>query len=257
MAEVRLAPAPTFNQDHIESAPDNGADFLSKKHRQPIYVPSYENGIAVPPTLECVCGKNCKTIDEHHNAFDGPYYRKPPGIRKEASKKLIELFRGSRYNRFWVARCGHIALQATGQERAKRPNLEIIEGFVEESAILLDLDKTSSKINATKPRGMSNDWLDKCGISYEERLERLALLQEKRDLALRQIGLIRVIPEEVVTGALLYSAPDIAKQRLAGNPEQRILSPISWPKNKISFIYKRAQSMNSLQTGVDRVQLAA
>lgn len=203
-------------------------------------IPTYETGIAVPPEFRCVCGKNCTNIDKHHNAFDKPYYKKTPGIRKESSQEILKLFRGSRYNTFWLPRCTHISIQVTGAERVRKPRLEIAARFIEEAQILLKLDATKESKFAS---GKNIEWLLGKGISHSEIDYKIAELQAKREVALREVASITVIPEEVVTSALLYSVPEIARQRLLANPGQSIVAPARWPINRVQELAKTGREI--------------
>ena len=216
---------------------------------------TYESGIVVPPKFECVCGIPGCRIDEHHNAFDGPYYKKAPGIRREASRFIIQEFRNSVYNRFWIPRCKHEELHAETRS-VRRPKLEIVQGFVEEAGVLRRLDEAAVGLNWSARRiGNWSERRDRRRL--EELLERRSQLEQKHETALTEVGSIQIIPEEVVTGALLFSAPDVARQRLLESPDQGIVATRSWPKHHILDIAFLGREALPLQTEVDRVELAA
>lgn len=257
MSTAELDPSFISDESEPESAPFTGAVFLSElsRHRRKLKVPTYETGIAVPPKFECICGKDCK-IDRHHNAFDEPYYKNPPGIRREKSLEMVRLFRSSVFNIFWVPQCAHIGAQPTGDERVRRPKLEIISGFLEEARTLGRLNESVHKLNMVESR--IEDWSfsdDKASLSNLE--EKAEQFRQEQIHAISQISTIEIIPEEVVTAALLHSVPEIGLRRLEMNPDQGIVAPLSWPKEKLSSIASLGRNALALQTGVDTVQLAA
>ncbi|MGH7157288.1 MAG: hypothetical protein ACREGG_04230 [Candidatus Saccharimonadales bacterium] len=217
------------------------------------YVDTYESGIAIPPQLECVCGGNCyHHIDNHHNAFGEPYYKNPPGIRREASRELVRLFRSSFYNRFWVTRCAHKAIQPTGLERSKRPKLEAISGFIEETFILQRLDELRDSLSTSAKR-IDKFSEDNDRGELDQLLERHHEFAEKQSIELTKVDTIRIIPEEVVTGALLYSVPQVALKRLIEKPEQGIVAPFSWPRYNVLSIARLGQEALSLRAGDEEV----
>lgn len=224
-----------------------------------IYVPAYETDVAVPPPFACICGK-CKANNEpfscHHNAFEKTYYKDPPDVRSEAGREILRLFRGTPYNRFYVPDCAHYAIQPTGQERAKRPNLDVISQFMGETAVLSNLDRTiylSDNWLAEK----YEHWQRDVGFSGQEIKRKRAEDWRSREASIAMVGSISVIPEEVVTAALIYSAPKVATERLRYNPDQPVVAPASWPKRYLRQLIKKSVEAGALTSQLEEIELAA
>lgn len=257
-----IAEAP-FTQNNESMSALSSADFPFKEHR--IIVPYYEDTeVAIPPSFACSCG-NCEAGHEayncHHNAFEERHYKDPPGVRLEASRLLISLFRGTPFNRFYTPNCTHLAIQPTGLERAKRPKLYVIGQYMGETAILANIDRT---VHLTDPwlSHKYDTWQRDIGFSSREIKRKKQADWQSREQSIEQLGSISAIPEEVVTAVLVYSAPKIAAERLAANPDQALLAPASWPKRRLRALVARSiglrsESREALQTGVDEVELGA
>ena len=236
-----------------------------------IIAPAYETDIAIPPQFGCICGKckkNGEPISCHHNAFEEPYYKDPPGVRRQASRHIISLFRGSEYNRFYVTNCKHLAIQPTGFERAKRPTLDVIDQFIGETSILTNIDRTVYLSNKNL-YGKYMGWQESMGFSPREIKRKIYTDWLSRNDSIEMLDTISVIPEEVVTAALVYSAPLLAAERLETNPNQTLVAPASWPKRRFRELINTSLELRegtkklgglallSLQTGVDEIELAA
>lgn len=80
---------------------------------------------------------------------------------------------------------------------------------------------------------------------------------------------IAVMPEEVVTASLVYSAPEMAAQRLQSNPEQPLIAPANWPRKHLRLLVNRSADLRGVlesaegagtrfaEADIDEVGLAA
>lgn len=212
-----------------------------------IHVPDYETNVAIPPEFKCSCGK-CRAGQEgftcHHNAFEKNHYEDPPAAWPEAGRLIIKLFRSTPYNRFYTPNCTHYAIQPTGMERARRPDIDVAAQFMAETAILANIDRTvhlSDKWLNEK----YVEWQKRIGFSGQEIKRKNRLDWINREESIGMVGAITVIPEEVVTAALVYSAPAVAAQRLRENPRQPLVAPASWPKRLIRDLVMSSEAMRT------------
>lgn len=199
--------------------PSGSVDFERHPHLSPeknlskVPFPKNEFGIILPPEVQGCRGEECRfhdhaaaescDIDTHHLLGTNDFYL-------EAGDEAFK-FKNLRYLTVWLHKCRHTEHHERHYFDSPVPEPEIIQAVTEEAAIL---DKVN--LNYLKVRNL-NTSLYMPDITKAGTLRVLGnidkLVNERGDY-LRAINAIRIIPEELVTGALLAAAPKLAQGRI-------------------------------------------
>ncbi len=218
-------------------------------------VPTNEWGVVIPPpVLECI-GEDCRfrgeeeacELTQHHlHSTEGEYERN--GRVAYGFRKLLILTA-------WLPRCQHEIHHEEHEIEVPIPDEEVMREARRDSRRFRRLDSNTAEIMITA-KGLAQP-----DISRKETfglLNRRETAQEERELLLQAIGHIEVIPAELITGALLKMAPEVARRRIEEGSGYALTG--TTPKDRIPGILEFLADLKSgqeipLQTGVDRLQL--
>lgn len=190
-------------------------------HQEP--VPVNEVGIVIPPIWQpCSGHEDSRTgeiyecvVDQNHLHFDINELKY--GFRPA----LSAYFREQNHLTVWMHRCRHEEWHAKHQKFVPLPEEEIMMQAMEEVNTLKDVDRAYHALQSAE----NNLFFDGSGfalynepVPLEELLERRSRYIEERDMCLKEIADFEVLPFELVTGALVLTAPLEAQRRLKVNP---------------------------------------
>lgn len=177
-------------------------------------IPTNEHGIVVLENPR-PCADNCHLrgfdeqcfIDLDHLHHSGAYY--------EYDGNLARRFRAEDALTRWVYRCRHEAKHQLYPYNVPVPRPEVMKRAVTESRLLRDIEsnfRERSIIEASLERDRMKP------KSREKAKRRLDKKFKERKKLIRSIDDIEILPQEIVTGALLLALPGHAEDRLMRNP---------------------------------------
>lgn len=182
--------------------------------REPL--PTNEFDIVIPPpVLECM-GEDCTFrgdndvcgLTQHHIESTEPHF--------EAHSPLAAKFRELVHLTVWMHECRHREHHNTRELIAPIPEDWVMERAVIESRRLRRIDVSFGAI-----RGLGKTMQEPGRtITEKEGVKRAQeKLMQKHEALLSQGLCIEVLPEELVTGALLTTAPEMAQARIWSGSE--------------------------------------
>ena len=187
------------------------AEFVNLGYPRPHFLVN-EHGIVIPPTPRlCMGSPDCSVLNEdrecgmrrHHNQSGKPGYEQHGGIAPE--------FRNLPHLTTWVPECWHRQDHATHNSFTRVPSLNVMERCIKESRILSEIDETHGTLLGI---GME---LERRGPHSKNRrflTRALAAHVARKREQLTEIDQITFLPEEIVTGSLLWTAPRLARRRV-------------------------------------------
>lgn len=182
-----------------------------QKHPERIPVPINELGIVVPPPMLDCMGEDCRFRDDnetcrltrHHLHSSAPFY--------EAAGTLASDFRDLNYLTVWIYACRHNEHHDKHIIDVPLPSAEVMKQCITETRKLRRVD-----VNYHNVRGVDKTTA-KPGRTKTEitslRRAKERLVSARKDL-LKDVASIEILPQELVTGALLVTAPSHARSRI-------------------------------------------
>jgi len=174
-------------------------------------VPTNEFGIVIPPhPTECI-GIDCKfcggespcELSRHHLHSSASFY--------EQAGEVAQQFRKLNALTVWLPQCQHDIHHKKHEIVVPIPSLDVMQQCIEEARILANITY-NQKVHLNTERELEHPDIQ---ISEKKGLRRFrAKLQVRQKELLEEVKTIEVIPEEIVTGALLFAAPNHARSKL-------------------------------------------
>ena len=170
-----------------------------------------EFGLVVPPPIDECMGDGCAfrgtaeacQLTRHHLHSTAPDY--------EAEGELAEEFRDLGIMTAWLRECIHREHHNRYDIHVPVPHEKIMKRSRYENkkvkALITNFRTTKSNEEALNSSGLTENGKK----SLNKVKERLL---KERDELLEKINRLEVIPEELITGALLLAAPEIAQRRI-------------------------------------------
>ena len=177
-----------------------------------VKVPTNEYGIVVPPhasgCMEDLCiwkgeeETSCEmTVHHLHSTFDTYLYE----------GRVSHKFRNLPVLTVWTPECRHQIYHEIHEIDVPIPNFDVMKQCIREARALKRLVGAHKELSDVT-RELTQDGLSKKRIyGLENRQEEL--LEDKEEI-LGRVATIEVIPDELVTGALLICSPENAQRRL-------------------------------------------
>ena len=172
--------------------------------KQRIPVPTNEHGVVLPPTVEeCVGGAcNCEPNCHHLHSTERLYVR--GGRKAEEFRKIAALT-------VWLPECRHRIYHDVHELDVALPNIEVMRQCVRENRKLKKLNGNRKELDRTGELLAKTDLPDADVKGLLNKRD--GLLEDKEEL-MERVKTIEIIPEELITGALLVAAPECARQRM-------------------------------------------
>ena len=182
---------------------------LNYPPRRPI--PTNESKIVLPPPILACMGEDCTLRGEadeceltrHHLESTLPFFE-AAGKRAVKFRKLVHLT-------VWLPECRHKEEHDTHELEAPLPLEGVMAQAIQESRRLSRIDRSYRHL-VGYDKTMAQAGRTHRDIEGVKRAREIQMIKHER-LLNRDLN-IEVIPEELVTGALLLSAPRVAEARL-------------------------------------------
>lgn len=170
-----------------------------------------EYGVVLPPPIADCLGEECNSkrdatecqLTKHHLHSTEPDYVN--------DGKLAERFRNLAILTVWLPECAHKEHHGEYQIHVPIPHPKVMRQAKYESSKIRDIIGNFRNLNSNE-RLLSEGPTEK-GVRGLTRAR--ARLLEDREQLIYEINEIKVIPEELVVGALLLAVPDYAHSRIA------------------------------------------
>lgn len=225
------------------------------RHTEPVPVNDY--GIVRPPIWQpCLGHENPVTgetqecvVDQNHLHFDIDELRY--GFRPA----LSAYFREQNHLTVWMHRCRHEEWHSRHQKFVLPPKEEVMVQAIEEINVLKDIDRLYHTLQSLE----NSLFFEGSGftrynepVSIEELLDKRAGFTQERSRYLEEVADFEVLPFELVTGALVLTAPLEAKRRLKINPVYAMTANLRGANKNRNFNKKQLDLLGYL----DQVELA-
>lgn len=174
--------------------------------------PTNEFGIVIPPPIsECIrelC--RCKDRDEEactlnihhlHSTYDA-YFEEG---------RIPHKFRDLSALTVWMPECRHMIYHEVHAIDVPIPGKDVMRQCIREARSLRRLASAHKELGSVDKELAQKDVSRKRAYSLESRMEEL---YEDKDELIQRVMAIEVIPDQLVTGAVLICAPDYAQRRL-------------------------------------------
>jgi hypothetical protein len=254
MAEQGLAPAEISTQERIESAPSNGADF-SDRHSEITPVNKY--GVVIPPEYHQCIGEGCKFRGENHNCQPTRHHLHSTEPDYISAGPVAQEYRELQVLTVWLPKCRHEIHHQQHSINIEIPSTEVMQYCIEKAKLVRDMVRSQREIN-----GISRLLDSEVDATYRRRKglkRRRQELSEQKNRLIEEVNTIEIIPEELITGALLVVAPKVARGKIS--LRSRAVMTGTMLKSEIPRALNESRKakdyLDRLQTGVDAVQLAA
>lgn len=218
-----------------------------------------EEGVVVPPdtSLECL-GDSCKSRKERETCTRAKHHLHSTEPDYEEAGPIATGFRDLSILTVWLFECRHDEHHGRHEIHVPVPALEVMREVIEEEKKIRQLMASQRELNQI-PKLISKADItlrEKQGLQRREN----ALLHNKQQ-ELEAVKRISIIPEQLITGAMLIASPKQAKSRILMGGEYAlpgIITKQEIPRalEVVEAAYLVAQS-RALQTEVDKVELAA
>jgi len=173
-------------------------------------VPANEFGIVIPPPVTNCIGEDCRfkngdkecELNRHHLHSSLPFY--------ESAGHVATTFRQLDVLTVWVHECRHAEHHSLHEIDVEVPSLEVMHECIDEARKIRSVYNsyhTISSITEQLARETSSE--------QRKRLKRARerLLNDRKDIVAKTES-IEVIPEVLVTGALLFAASNYGQSRI-------------------------------------------
>ncbi|MBI4033710.1 hypothetical protein HY379_01795 [Candidatus Saccharibacteria bacterium] len=223
-------------------------------------VPTNEFGVVLPPPISECIGQECQfkngypncILTRHHLHSSEPFY--------ETAGRTAAEYRDLAALTVWIPECQHKIYHRKHEKDVPIPDLEVMKHCVDEARKLRVLKHNTRSI-AGIDKVLAREETPKTEIKGTLRYrDGLIVAREK---LIDDVLSIEVIPEELVTGALLTLAPNHARSRIIMGSDFVLPGLIvreQIPKS-LEVAYQALEERNnyllSLQTEVVKVELAA
>lgn len=182
-----------------------------QKHPERIPVPSTELGVVIPPPMQDCRREDCRftgdnetcRLTRHHLHSSAPFY--------EAAGVLAANFRGINYLTVWIYACRHKEHHDNHVIDVPLPSTEVMRQCIAETRKLRRIDANYRDVKGID-KTVAQSGLSKAEITALRRAKE-QLVSARKDL-LKDVVSIETLPRELVTGALLVTAPSHARSRI-------------------------------------------
>lgn len=173
-----------------------------------IPIPTTELGIVVPPPMLDCMREDCRFRADNETCRLTRHHLHSPMPLYEAAGPLAADFRDLDYLTVWIYACRHKEHHDEHTIDVPLPSAEVMKQCIEETRKLRQIDANYREVNGID-RAAVEPGLAKAEILGLRRV-REQLISARKDL-LKDVASIEILPQELVTGALLITAPSHAR----------------------------------------------
>ena len=175
-------------------------------------VPTNEYGIVIPPPIGSCIGDLCRFKQPDEESCESTVHHLHSTLDDYLENgRVAHRFRTLPILTVWLPGCRHQIHHEIHEISVRIPYQDIMSQGIREARRVRKLATIHSNLRTIK-RELTGDGLTQKQIYGLQSVEEE--LYEDREEILPRIMTIEVIPEELVTGALLICAPDLAQRRL-------------------------------------------